>query len=295
MMTIRVDPSKTDMFRSLMAQGELLRDCKVLELRVFLAAGPSCLLVSVVKWSSYADFESAFRKGEVHRIFQFYAAGYLAPPNVLGTGPPRWQYGQDPVQVSAQLRASFLLPFLLFCCFSSPPHHITPLIRFSLPHAARTPSKSRRSSVRLLFRFLCFLAVHGPHPPHPPTHPLAPSLHPSTSPAHTTLPPPSLVDITCPFLPPYPPNPPRPLLPGLVWFDGLAKRCASTSGTRGHMQTGLALKASLDRVSGVDGVLDGVVAIECADRLSLSAASPRRSLRMLSCLQSLRRCCALQR
>lgn len=48
-----------------------------------------------------------------------------------------------------------------------------------------------------------------------------------------------------------------------MWFDGLAKRCRDTSGSRGHMQIGIALKQRLDQVASVDGVL----AVECADRL----------------------------
>jgi hypothetical protein len=109
MMTCRVDPKDDHLFQKIKALGEELAALRVLELRVFLAAASSNLIVSIVKWASYADFDAAFRAGEMHRIFCSLAVVYLSTPVLLGTGPPRWQYGEDPVVSSPHLRACFLV------------------------------------------------------------------------------------------------------------------------------------------------------------------------------------------
>lgn len=106
-MTGRVDPNNNDSVQRIKAIVEEMSAWRVLESRVFMAADRSNVVVSIVKWASYADFKSAFQAGEIHRIFRSLATSYLSPPMVVGTGPPRWQYGLDPVEVSPHLRASF--------------------------------------------------------------------------------------------------------------------------------------------------------------------------------------------
>eukprot|EP00967_Tisochrysis_lutea_P072063 scaffold95944_cov33-Tisochrysis_lutea.AAC.6 len=100
---MRVAEGRAEVFGKGETLAEELLTWKVLEVRIFMSTR-SNLIVLIVKWASYADFEYAFQKGELHRIFGSFAYALSGPPNVLGTGPPRWQYETDPVIAAPHLR-----------------------------------------------------------------------------------------------------------------------------------------------------------------------------------------------